>query len=534
MTSHVDVPMADGVPVRQVADLILSFGLDLPAIPGPGRAAGPDDRRRQRRAPRSTAPHVPAPRDGSDGPRSRARHQLREDRPPAAGHLSTGHTSSGQSATGRPSGGRHGLREDPVRDERPVDRTVAVSPEILARARRMAFDPSHPSARTTRARVTRPSVPAPRPAADEMWAPTPPRPARDSRAEPELTTAVRAASRARPRDRHADAGFAPDRPDATALVPAYDPGAEPTTIRPLGPPTELIGEVTRIVSGAALAHETAVRESAADETAVREITAPAPLALRSRARTARPLLLATASMASVAVVGAAAAAAMSLTGGSVAPTANTAAADLDARLAAAKPPTAPTTASEAHAGAATTTAGHGAGEAPTSRQDTTSAPITSVTDGYRDATRTVAKALPAAMRQSGAERVATQARGAAAPAVTGSGTAAGAVKVALAQIGTPYRWGGASTSGFDCSGLVVYAFKQLGISLPHSSSALSKMGTAVSKANLRPGDLVFYYTPVSHVAIYIGDGKVVNATTEGEPVQISDLDDFPMHSARRI
>ena len=86
----------------------------------------------------------------------------------------------------------------------------------------------------------------------------------------------------------------------------------------------------------------------------------------------------------------------------------------------------------------------------------------------------------------------------------------------------------------DCSGLIVWAYKQFGVSLPHSSATLSTMGTPVSKAALQPGDLVFFYSPVSHVGIYAGNGMVLNATQSGEPVQLSKLANLPFHNATRL
>jgi cell wall-associated NlpC family hydrolase len=120
-----------------------------------------------------------------------------------------------------------------------------------------------------------------------------------------------------------------------------------------------------------------------------------------------------------------------------------------------------------------------------------------------------------------------------APAV-GSSVGARALALAKGKVGTPYVWGAAGPSAFDCSGLIVWAYKQLGVSLPHSSSTLSTMGTPVAKAALQPGDLVFFYSPVSHVGIYAGNGMVLNATQSGEPVQFSKLANLPFHNAMRL
>src|SRR3954469_10312805 len=97
----------------------------------------------------------------------------------------------------------------------------------------------------------------------------------------------------------------------------------------------------------------------------------------------------------------------------------------------------------------------------------------------------------------------------AAPAAAPTGASQKAVDVALSQVGKPYAWGAAGPGSYDCSGLAQYAYKAAGFALPHSSRSQSTMGTPVSKADLKPGDLVFFYSPVSHVAIYIGNGQIV-------------------------
>ncbi|SEP19288.1 C40 family peptidase [Trujillonella endophytica] len=95
-----------------------------------------------------------------------------------------------------------------------------------------------------------------------------------------------------------------------------------------------------------------------------------------------------------------------------------------------------------------------------------------------------------------------------------------AVATALAQVGKPYVWGGGGPNSFDCSGLTQFAYASAGISLPHSSRMQSRMGTPVGLWSLQPGDLLFYYSPVSHVAMYIGDGMMVHASTPGRPVSV--------------
>jgi len=118
--------------------------------------------------------------------------------------------------------------------------------------------------------------------------------------------------------------------------------------------------------------------------------------------------------------------------------------------------------------------------------------------------------------------------------VAASGDAQAAVDTALAQLGDPYVWGAGGPDAFDCSGLTQYAYAAAGISLPHSSLSQSRMGTAVSRGDLQPGDLVFFYSPVSHVGMYIGDGQMVHASTFGQPVIVSSVDMAGYAGARRL
>ncbi|MBN9607959.1 MAG: hypothetical protein BGO26_06315 [Actinobacteria bacterium 69-20] len=97
-----------------------------------------------------------------------------------------------------------------------------------------------------------------------------------------------------------------------------------------------------------------------------------------------------------------------------------------------------------------------------------------------------------------------------------------AVAAALSKLGARYVWGASGPNLFDCSGLTSWAWAQAGVSIPRTSRDQSTM-TTVPLDQLRPGDLVTYYSPVSHVAMYIGNGKVVQASTESMPVYISSL-----------
>lgn len=107
-----------------------------------------------------------------------------------------------------------------------------------------------------------------------------------------------------------------------------------------------------------------------------------------------------------------------------------------------------------------------------------------------------------------------------APAASAAGQAA--VRAALSKLGSRYVWGAAGPSEFDCSGLTSWAWAQAGVTIPRTSRGQSGL-TPVPLDQLRPGDLVTYYSPVSHVAMYIGDGKVVQASTETKPVYVGSL-----------
>lgn len=97
-----------------------------------------------------------------------------------------------------------------------------------------------------------------------------------------------------------------------------------------------------------------------------------------------------------------------------------------------------------------------------------------------------------------------------------------AVALARKQLGTPYRWGGASPGGFDCSGLVSWVYGRLGIELPHNAAALFSVGRSVKPSKLRPGDLVFFHG-LGHMGMYVGHGKMIHAPQSGRTVEIQSL-----------
>jgi peptidoglycan DL-endopeptidase CwlO len=118
------------------------------------------------------------------------------------------------------------------------------------------------------------------------------------------------------------------------------------------------------------------------------------------------------------------------------------------------------------------------------------------------------------------------------PPAEGGGNAA-VVQAALTRVGSPYSWGASGPNAFDCSGLIMWAFQQTGRSLPHSSQALAKGGQPVAQSDLQPGDIVTFYSDVSHAGIYIGDGMMVHASTFGVPVRVAPVNSSPFYNARR-
>ena len=109
-----------------------------------------------------------------------------------------------------------------------------------------------------------------------------------------------------------------------------------------------------------------------------------------------------------------------------------------------------------------------------------------------------------------------------------------AVDTARAQVGKAYQYGGNGPSSFDCSGLTSYAYRSAGIELPRRSADQANVGVPVASKDLRPGDLVFYYSPISHVGIYVGDGVIVHAATESTGVEYHSILMEGYNTARRI
>jgi len=109
-----------------------------------------------------------------------------------------------------------------------------------------------------------------------------------------------------------------------------------------------------------------------------------------------------------------------------------------------------------------------------------------------------------------------------------------ALQAAMTREGDPYVWGAAGPNAFDCSGLVVWAYAQEGIALPHFTGDLWNSGVHVTRADLEPGDLVFFFADISHVGIYIGNGMMIDAPDFGQTVQVQPISLDPYVGAVRI
>lgn len=108
-----------------------------------------------------------------------------------------------------------------------------------------------------------------------------------------------------------------------------------------------------------------------------------------------------------------------------------------------------------------------------------------------------------------------------------------AIEYALAQLGDRYVWGASGPDGFDCSGLTSAAWSRAGVSLPHSSAQQYSSGTKIPRSELEPGDLVYFYSPISHVGIYLGNGRMVHAPNPARRVEIASISQMPYVGATR-
>jgi cell wall-associated NlpC family hydrolase len=119
---------------------------------------------------------------------------------------------------------------------------------------------------------------------------------------------------------------------------------------------------------------------------------------------------------------------------------------------------------------------------------------------------------------------------------SGGSNASQAEKVlgfAKEQLGKPYVWGATGPNSFDCSGLTLGAWKAAGVSLPRTTWDQVEVGAKVSKSQLKPGDLIFFYDDISHVGIYAGNGQMIHAPKPGAEVRYESIDTMPFHSANR-
>ncbi|MFG2886365.1 NlpC/P60 family protein [Streptomyces sp. NPDC048297] len=112
--------------------------------------------------------------------------------------------------------------------------------------------------------------------------------------------------------------------------------------------------------------------------------------------------------------------------------------------------------------------------------------------------------------------------------------AAAAIAYAYQKLGSPYVWGATGPNAFDCSGLVQAAYRSAGVSLPRTTYAQINAGQRVSRSQLQPGDLVFFYSGISHVGLYIGNGRMIHAPNPSAPVRVAPIDEMPFAGATRV
>ncbi|WP_427919120.1 NlpC/P60 family protein [Streptomyces sp. cg40] len=113
------------------------------------------------------------------------------------------------------------------------------------------------------------------------------------------------------------------------------------------------------------------------------------------------------------------------------------------------------------------------------------------------------------------------------------GRAKTAIEFAYAQLGKPYEWGSTGPNSFDCSGLVGAAWRSAGVSLPRTVKQMYDAGRKVAKADLQPGDIIYWYNDSQHNGLYIGDGKAIHAPRTGKNIEIAQLDSMPFYAASR-
>ncbi|MBX6384543.1 MAG: C40 family peptidase [Microbispora sp.] len=155
-------------------------------------------------------------------------------------------------------------------------------------------------------------------------------------------------------------------------------------------------------------------------------------------------------------------------------------------------------------------------------------------DSRRDKINKLIKKTESSLYRQVAQRVGSETRTRMSFPIVGDGKAAQAARWALKQQLKPYVWGAAGPNAFDCSGLVMAAYQAVGISLPHYTGDQWTAGTHISRDQLRPGDLVFFYSDLHHVGIYIGGGYMIHAPHTGDVIHIAKIDGRPYAGAVRI
>ncbi|MEU5596492.1 NlpC/P60 family protein [Streptomyces sp. NPDC020298] len=153
----------------------------------------------------------------------------------------------------------------------------------------------------------------------------------------------------------------------------------------------------------------------------------------------------------------------------------------------------------------------------------------SVTGKLAEARRLLSQ-LPAQASTSAAPPPADEAT----PTTAPNSRAAAAVAYAYQKLGSPYVWGATGPNAFDCSGLSQAAYRSAGISLPRTTYAQINAGRRVSRSELAPGDLVFFYSGISHVGIYVGNGQMIHAPNPSAPVRLAPIDEMPFAGATRV
>jgi cell wall-associated NlpC family hydrolase len=145
------------------------------------------------------------------------------------------------------------------------------------------------------------------------------------------------------------------------------------------------------------------------------------------------------------------------------------------------------------------------------------------------------KQIDAEIKKLEASMPKTTVKTAGCPTINGvvSAAAQKAIRTACQQVGDPYVWGATGPNAFDCSGLTQYAYKSAGIYLTHHTGDQWNEGKAVSRADARAGDLVFFYSGLSHVGLYLGNNQMVHAPRAGKPVQVSSINTMPVAGFRR-